>query len=174
MIEVIDNVVDDHFCKFLVRKLGRDGKWALATDGEYSRQEIELSDNGFLFATFIKDHDEYDEPEFNILVEYILDSFLQKTKQSYEGIEISRFFFNYYNRESEGVSHTDHPEPNYQSLLINLNTNDGGTIVDGEFVKSESGRVIAFDSSIDHQGVGPTKDKQRFALNIVFHYDKRT
>jgi hypothetical protein len=79
-----------------------------------------------------------------------------------------RYTWNYYNRSSTGTPHTDYEYDNFISVLYNLNTNDGGTIINDKMYNSVAGRAVIFKSNVLHHGVGPTKSAQRYNLNIVF------
>ena len=173
-IEVIDNLFDGYFGHYIISKIKENGRWSFATDHEHNNKELDKCDNGFLLTSYTDDETETNQKEFNVLADYILHIFLEHSKWQYNQVTVKRFFYNYYNRESQGSPHIDHPQPNHHSILVNLNTNDGGTIVDDEFFPSEVGRCIGFDSDTTHQGVGPTKHKQRYCLNIVFAYNNRS
>jgi len=180
-IEVIDNLVDEDYCYYIIDKLyyAKD-VWNIAYDENtisknYTWNKVSnKSDTGFLFLSYSKDATDEKNKKYawlTSLVDYIYFRYLQSSKYEYKNPELHRVLFNYYNTGSDGIDHTDATDPNVRSVTINLNTNDGGTLVENEFVPSQVGRGVAFNSNIRHRGVGPTEVKQRFAVNVVFTYD---
>ena len=62
-------------------------------------------------------------------------------------------------------------QDNKFSIIYNLHDNDGGTEFkinnEVKFYKSEESTALLFPSKIEHRGVSPTKDLNRFSLNIL-------
>ena len=69
------------------------------------------------------------------------------------------------------VIYTMIEKDNKFSIIYNLHDNDGGTEfkINNEikFYKSEESTALLFPSKIEHRGVSPTKDLNRFSLNIL-------
>jgi hypothetical protein len=89
--------------------------------------------------------------------------------------QLGRLLWNYYNKSSTGVDHSDmHPstEGNYCSIVYYFNTCDGGTMIENHRVDSVAGNAVMFNSKFRHRGIGPTNDRSRFVLNMCFKYDE--
>lgn len=172
-IEIIENLVDEDFCDLLIRKATTDNHpWFISLDAEddnTSEMKEGTSDCGFLFTSYLENHIDYNP--INQLADYALKRFFKRSKYEWYGVVVHRILWNYYNKSSDGVFHVDEPNENYQSLLLNLNTNDGGTVVDGQTFNSEAGKLVSFPSRLLHRGIGPTESPRRFAVNIILRYD---
>jgi hypothetical protein len=86
---------------------------------------------------------------------------------------IARIYWTWYPQNSQTFFHKDNLQHNCFSILYNIHSNDGGTefIVDNKtlFYKSNESEAILFPSLIEHRGVSPKKNKQRFRLNIIYY-----
>lgn len=190
--EVIQNVCPDSFNQFTISLLREQGGWRLSPDhydtkieadtknSAYAKQMDGYSDTGMLLMSYTdnphesESNNQYDG--LNTLAQYIFESILAKSKYTYQGIELVRILWNYYNRSSTGIYHVDKDfdEQKYFSVVYHLNTCDGGTIIQkNEKIPSVSGNAILFESNLKHRGVGPTKDPARYVLNILLKYETR-
>lgn len=169
MIEQFKNLQSENFNQAIIGRLVKEGLFKLSID-EQDHGDVgeDRSDAGLLFTTFHEKPWHKDVEFFNSSAELIFDSVLRNSQQTFTNIKIVRIMWNYYNRASSGVYHQDMYVDNYYSILYNLSTTDGGTIVDNTFYEGEQGSAVLFPSAVIHKGVGPTKFKHRFALNIVF------
>jgi len=104
--------------------------------------------------------------ELNLYADLILDNICEKLK--IKNFNLERIMWNLYFSSDEGDYHVDNYENNFLSVLYSLHTTDGGIIIDNNFINDKQGEAKVFKSSILHKGVGPTKDKVRFNLNMVF------
>ena len=112
----------------------------------------------------------YIESPLNYYAEIVYSIIKQQTK--YKFLKPIRFYWNYYNNSSFTLPHKDRSENFYVSFVYNLNTNNGGTNINGEFYKSNSGEAIVFPSNAMHNGVTQTDTKGRFNLNCVIELDR--
>ena len=172
---VIENLFDSYFNQLIINNLFDLGVWKLSTDHYREEESVDLSkysDTGFVMRSFDTTDDVFkqdgviDIPFFKVSADFIFN----KVKSILEltNVEPCRVLWNYYNRSSTGVYHVDNSEDNYYSLLYNLHSSDGGTIINDSFYQSKEGTALLFKSSTLHKGVGPTKNNQRFAVNIIF------
>ena len=176
--EIIENAVEPSYCNFLYTRLVNEGApFKMAAIDEVSSKHTPdddiRSDTGLLFQCYMQDeNDPIAHPVFKAYSEYIIESYFTKSAFAYDSAIIRRIFYNYYNTSSSGIFHQDHEEENHISLIMTLNDCDGGTYIDDTFIPSKQGTIIAFDSRTQHRGVGPIKTRYRYAVNVVFTYEK--
>ena len=173
--EVLEDIVDEEFLEFVCDKLRKEAQWSIGagpTEEVSSRITEDIRcETGFIYKCYQRET--INLPVFSSLADYIVYNYIKKSNFIWEGLNLDRMFYNYYNSGSSGVFHEDYSYDNCISLLINLNDNDGGTEIEDTFVSSKAGRLISFDSNMQHRGVGPSDYQQRFALNIVFQYTNK-
>lgn len=167
MLEKFSSLQSKNFNKTLLERLSVDGVWKISEDEQTHNIKSSKSDAGFLFITY------FDKPFtqdgfFNTAAEIIFDSVITNSKSDWYDIVIKRFNYNYYNQSSDGVLHKDHDSENMFSIVYNINSNDGGTIIEDDFYLSHEGSAVLFNSNKLHRGAGPKEYKKRFMLNIVF------
>ena len=84
---------------------------------------------------------------------------------------INRIHWNWYHPGSKMELHSDESLDKFFSIVYNLHTNDGGTEFSvnnkNTFYNSIESEALFFPSKIQHKAVPPTKDFNRFSLNIV-------
>ena len=161
-MKVLNDLFDDFFNESVIDDL-RTAPFSFATDPALE----DKSDSGFLHLSLQDGKVEsFISSKLNVYAELILKKIISMNPELSDYYP-RRFNWNYYNKSSSGTWHPDTLEPNHISIVYNLNTNDGGTYIGDKFVKSEAGRAIIFKSNIEHRGVGPTEDAQRYMLNIV-------
>jgi|TARA_Y100001951_G_C11257419_1_gene250281 hypothetical protein len=81
--------------------------------------------------------------------------------------EIRRFLWNLYFPGDITEIHMDEEGDGFTSILYNVHTTDGGTIIDNVFYPDKMGQVKIYKSNVKHQGVAPVKDHTRLNLNIL-------
>lgn len=192
-IELLENVCDDTFNRFVVKLLRDQRGWRICPDDWDVKIESDMqnsayakslgghSDTGLLLHTFNDaPHEEdvsHEYESLNTLAQYIFESVLNKSKYVYHDIELVRILWNYYNRASTGIYHVDKDftDKKYFSVIYHLSTCDGGTVIQKHpMIPSVSGNAIIFPSNLPHRGVGPTREPTRYALNFLLHYSKRS
>ena len=161
-MQIIDGLFDEHFHRLVIKELGQI-MWAKASDPAPENK----SDSGFVSCTYNDFEGNPPEPhKINLFAEIILDR-LQQDIPELKDYSAVRFLWNYYTPSSSGTLHPDKLEDNFLSVIYNLEDSDGGTIIEDEFIPSQSGRAIIFKSAKLHKGVGPTKSLTRHVLNIL-------
>ena len=108
---------------------------------------------------------EFDEP-FSLYAEIILNQLSKQLKFEYK--KITRIIYNYYCRNQFATEHQDGTEDNEFSLVYNITTTDGGTIIQGEKYPDKIGQAKIFKSKWWHRSWPCVKDKGRVSLNIKF------
>ena len=108
---------------------------------------------------------EFNEP-FSLYSEIILNQLSKQLKFEYK--EITRIMYNYYCRDQFATEHQDGTEDNEFSLVYNITTTDGGTIIQGEKYPDKIGQAKIFKSKWWHSSWPCDKDKGRVTLNIKF------
>lgn len=192
--EKLESVCDNDFNDFVVRLLRDQRGWRICPDDWDSKIENEMkgtkfakdlegrSDTGLLLHTFNDaPHEDDHSAEYeglNTLAQFIFDQVLKKSKYEYHDIELVRILWNYYNRGSTGIFHVDKnftTNNKYFSVIYYLNTCDGGSYIkNSEFIPSVAGNAVVFPSNLPHRGVGPTKNRERYVLNFLLNYSKKT
>ena len=77
---------------------------------------------------------------------------------------------NLYYKTNETKHHEEHIDFDYshKAALLNLNTNNGGTMIDGKPYKSIENQIILFDASKPHSSFTQTDTELRY--NIIINY----
>lgn len=175
---LIPELFPEDFNQDLRLQLQRSAEWRLCLDEHYlpGSDWDQYSDTGFVYYTYTNDRDWAEiaarDPArgyFNGQAESILYRALE-----HMGIKeavIHRVMWNYYNRASQGILHSDHQQPGLHSMVYNLSATDGGTEIEGKFYQGNSGTAVIFPSEQEHRGFGPTNQPRRFVLNCIFSAD---
>ena len=79
-----------------------------------------------------------------------------------------RFYWNLYTPGDTTNLHTDMDNNNFYSIIYNLHTTDGFTLIDGQKYEDLESHVKVFNSNLLHKGSAPKNSKFRMNLNIVF------
>jgi len=77
---------------------------------------------------------------------------------------------NLYCKTDKRVDHDDHVDMDFshKGALLNLNTNNGGTVIDGKSYKSVANQVLLFDAGKPHRSFTQTDEMLRF--NMIVNY----
>lgn len=116
--------------------------------------------DGFCYHT----HNATREKMLNEFALKIIQKTCNKLNVEYK---VERVMWNMYLKGQEGKTHTDKDQDGFLSILYNLHTTDGGTVVDGVFYKDKAFETKVFYSNRPHRGIGPKKDLVRFNLNVL-------
>lgn len=188
-MNIIDNVLwqsrkQQEYNEKIVHNLWHTESWKLATD-HFNRDGVisdyyhkindnldSFSDTGMVFLSYKSNREEESKrySYFNEFAELVWSAALLNLPVRFKKPKIDRIMWNYYNQSSTGHYHIDGTDSQY-SMIYNLNTSDGGTYIEDEFVEGISGRAVVFRSDTPHRGKGPTTYKSRFAVNIVFNVE---
>lgn len=172
----VDTGLDNTFNSILIKEIIYTKGWALSGDIELFNNSGDLgdySDSGFQFVSFLKGSNE-NHPQYSTVNSYaslIGNIVLKKQKNILiKNYDMGRFFWSYYNKASNGLTHVDTSESmqgDYLSIVYYLNNNDGGTEVDGKKYNSKAGYALVFNSRSPHRGFGPYNEKMKLVLNIM-------
>jgi len=143
------------------------GGWTFGVDNKKFNL-LSHKDSGFMLNTYKEDqinaHD-----ILNCLANLIYD--VVESKCFFTFKKICRVYWNWYHPGSLMQFHDDSKLDNKYSILYNLHNNDGGTefkINDKlKFFKSNESEAILFPSKIEHRGIAPKVNPNRFCLNIT-------
>lgn len=181
IIEHLNKVLSKDFNDNVLFELKSIAAWRISPD-EYADNQGDLSvnasDSGMLINSYNKDigipknrTNDLEYSFLNVSAHHIFRSVLNKSQFNFYNIDLKRYLWNYYNRSSDGVYHTDSQLDNAYSIVYYLHDSDGGTIIGNDTYSSISNDAIIFKSNIPHKGVGPKLSKNRFLLNIMFTAD---
>lgn len=178
IVEYIENIFDDNFNSTLSQELLDSKLWAISkdnvgddTNGIFGKLSDKYSDSGLLILSLSETGNVPPIERLNVSAYYIYRSIIKNSKYNFINASVKRVLWNYYNRSSHGVTHTDSPQSNYYSILYNINDNDGATVINDERIDAKAGSCVIFKSNSIHCGVGPTKAKNKLAVNIIFSAD---
>ena len=180
IIERLENILSEDFNHNLLDVLKCIDAWRISRDE--TRQNISLSDDysdsGLLINSYHQgmgvprdDAEALKYSFLNVSATHVFRSVLNKSGFVFHNVEVLRHLWNYYNKASNGVFHTDMEREDAYSIIYYLNDSDGGTFIDDVFCKSVSGNAVLFKSNTKHRGSSPKIEKNRFVLNILFTAD---
>ena len=171
MINIIDTDIPKNTNKKIIEILYQFDQWRFGSD-LYLRDNLSKPDSGFIHTSFQDDKGEViiNNEELNIYAGVIVDRINEMS--NFKQKKIIRYYWNWYHPHSQTSFHKDRMEDNAVSILYNIHTNDGGTefiLPSGkkEFFKSVESQALVFPSILDHRGITPKKDLNRFCLNIL-------
>ena len=107
----------------------------------------------------------YNEP-LSIYSFVVLNQLSKQLNFSYKSL--TRIIYNYYCRNQLTTEHVDGNADNEFSIVYNLSTTDGGTIIKGQKYPDKGGQAKLFKSKWLHSSWPIDKDKGRVTLNIKF------
>jgi len=146
--------------------------WHLAFDNsKMPIQTVFNYDSGFNYCVFNSENNTNIESEIKNDAIDIFKKILIKAniKDKYDLIRLS---WNLYFKTSKPKLHKDTNTAGFKSIVYDLHTTDGATIIGGHMIADKMGQAKMFDSEIFHRGVVPKKDNIRFNLNIIFKINK--
>ena len=163
MIQVIDTKIPKNTNKKIINNLFKVSNWTFGYDKNLNTN-LNKKDSGFIFNSSNIEND-----ILNTYANIVFDVIENNTFMKFR--KIDRILWNWYHQGSNMKFHEDDFRDNKFSIIYNLHDNDGGTefkINDEiKFYKSEESKALLFPSKIEHRGIAPKKDLNRFALNLV-------
>ena len=171
MIKVIDNYVPDSLMDYLVFLLEKSQGWRTGTK---SNQESDyVGDMGMILksmSVFEDDADTLHNSDHEILnsfASYILFSLYRDGHLNVDSAELLRVYWNRYGSFCMCDPHKDSPEEGMYSILVQL-TNGGMNIFDGKELDTQKGRIVIFNSNIEHSAHTDKIDLPRYTLNMIY------
>ena len=175
MVEVIDNFLNESDFKSTLEGIvfNTTFQWFLSR-GVSSNIVLESNYNHFAFYhTFYSNyrHNENHDNLHNIgetNSEYI--DLIKPMTEKLNMKALLRSKANLYYKTNKRVDHDDHVDMDFshKGALLNLNTNNGGTVIDGKSYKSVANQVLLFDASKPHHSFTQTDEELRF--NMIVNY----
>lgn len=177
----VETGIDTHINDFILSELRSKSYWGLSIDHHLSRNFLskeelkDHSDSGMLMTSFHIEREQAVNNSYgslNYLAALISHVVMQKQDTfTYDSYSMLRVLWNYYNRGSSGVTHTDSDNVNGKniSIIYYLNECDGGTEIEGKRYFCSPGRALIFNPSTLHKGFGPYTSKHKFVLNLVLN-----
>ena len=175
MIKLINNILPYQTNQDIISMLISQAKWVLADDnGRHGDIRLtatfekmlkqNVSNAGFAYVSYDRRFNIHLNTPLNLYADIIFYTIKNKFKKI---ASLERVYWNYYDSSSEPNLHKDELEKGYMSIIYNLHTNDGGTLIDKKFYPSKESQAIVFPSNIFHKGVSSQKMKHRFNLNMI-------
>tara|TARA_R110000765_G_scaffold371351_1_gene461571 strand:+ start:243 stop:773 length:531 start_codon:yes stop_codon:yes gene_type:complete len=170
MPKVIQNILPSILNKKIINILINTKGWYFGNDKNnfLNAAHSMEADQGMVLVT----HDENLKIEknenfnlLNICGEFIARLTLDKAQMDQKWA-VKRVNWNFYHTKSKGKEHIDSETPGCVSILYNLNTNNGCTIINNKGFKSNESESIIFSSNKLHQGVG-CDTQLRYNLNLI-------
>ena len=166
-INIFEELLDNETNQIIIEELHNNGLWTLAIDNNL---DSDFCDQGFNMLTYslAPNVKTYPNEILNGVGHIIFKKVINALGENPRDCLPVRFLFNYYNRSSSGQMHTDNKDIKSKSIIYYFNTCDGGSVINNKFIKSDSGKAVVFDSNVPHKGIGPSSDKNRYVLNILY------
>ena len=186
-LEVIDNFFDDGVCKTLEENLlVNTFPWG------YLPQSIETTNQltDFMFVhCFIQDVDDIHKqmlvdageedrdfmasPCFNIIEPTIKPIVEYFDFGQHSLLRIKANLDTAQNEPMIHATHTDYPIKTYEGIpyttaILQVNDNNGVTVVDGQRIDQEANRLIVFEGHKEHYGITQTDVSARLVVNYNF------
>jgi hypothetical protein len=163
-LKIINNILSKNINRIILKEL-INHHWFIACDNQNDKiNKIFLDKNNGFSITTISEGKIQVNSNLNKYGKIIFNTVVKKLKMN---IEIDRFCWNMYLKNSDSEIHIDREDPKCISMLYNLHTTDGGTEINGKFYKDVESQIKIYNSNVLHKGIGPKKDNVRFNLNIV-------
>jgi hypothetical protein len=168
-MKIINNVLPNELNSKIIQVLLDYKHWQFAED-DVKRASPGVFDNsinhaGFILTSLNLYNNTNCAPILNLYADVILQFVLKEC--GLDKYILERICWNYYMPNMSGNYHVDYEDDNRLSILYSLNTTDGGLYLEDKFFPDIMGQAKVFKSNIKHKGIGPTKDKARFNLNMV-------
>ena len=177
MVEVIDNFLNESDFKSTLEGIvfNPNFQWFL-NRGISGELITESNYNHFAFYHSFYSNERYNENyacghEHNI--GQIDSEYINLIKPMTEKLNMKallRSKVNLYYKTVKRVDHNVHVDMpfSHKGALLNLNTNNGGTVIDGKSYKSVANQVLLFDASKPHHSFTQTDEELRF--NMIVNY----
>jgi hypothetical protein len=169
MIKKINTGIPTKTNKRIISVLSRINGWSFGYDNDSNQININKPDAGFFLKTYTNYSTYINNDNLNFFGYFVADIIEKNTFFKFKSI--NRIYWNWYNSGSNMQFHSDESLDKFFSIVYNLHTNDGGTefsVNDKKtFYNSIESEALFFPSKIKHKGIAPTKDLNRFSLNIV-------
>ena len=143
--------------------------WGFGYDNNSNQINVNKPDAGFTLKTYNNSFKYINNESLNSFAYFISDIVEKNTFFKFK--LINRIHWNWYQPGSEMEFHSDESLDKYFSIVYNLHTNDGGTEFSvndkNTFYNSIESEALFFPSKIQHKAIAPTKDFNRFSLNVI-------
>ncbi len=155
--------------KRIINLLSKIDGWSFGYDNNSNQVNVNKADAGFTLKTYNNSFKYIDNSGLNCFA-YLISDIVEKNT-FFKFKLINRIHWNWYHPGSNMEFHSDESLHNFFSIVYNLHTNDGGTEFNindkNTFYSSNESEALFFPSKIQHKGIAPTKNFNRFSLNIV-------
>jgi len=177
--DVIDDVMPDHFNKYMIEALIQVNRWRQALPELHSvKKDTLVDDAGMTMLSFPNEDEDHKLNRLNILCDVILNGALERHSSigRFENFDVDRYVFNLYNRNSVCDFHQDvtltglDPGQYLSTFIYSFNDCDGYNIIADEKIESKAGRLILFPSNVSHKAYPPKNQPHRYSLNCQFKY----
>ena len=173
MVEVIDNFLNKSDFKHILDEIVFNPSFQWFLNRGVSTNDISESNyNHFAFYhTFYSNVGHHKGHEHNIgetNSEYI--DLIKPITEKLDMKSLLRSKANLYYKTHERLDHNDHVDMSFshKGALLNLNTNNGGTVIDDKEYKSVANQILLFDTSKPHHSFTQTDEELRF--NMIVNY----
>jgi hypothetical protein len=173
MVEVIDNFLNESDFKSTLEGIvfNPSFQWFL-NRGVTTNDIIESNYNHFAFYHSFYSNERHNENHEHNIGEtdsefiYLIKPMTEKLNMK----ALLRSKVNLYYKTDKRVDHNDHVDMpfSHKGALLNLNTNNGGTVIDGKAYKSVANQILLFDTSKPHHSFTQTDVELRF--NMIVNY----
>jgi|TARA_R100000084_G_scaffold106482_1_gene64850 hypothetical protein len=169
MVEQISTGLTKNTNNRIIQELYRAENWRYGSDNRPEEKHLDRRDAGFILSTYDVNFNYHKNDILNTLGQVIFDMVEKNTHMRFK--KIDRICFNWYHTGSMMEFHQDIDLHNKFSIIYNIHDNDGGTefkVNDKvKFYQSKGSEALLFPSKIEHRGVAPKENLNRFCMNMM-------
>ena len=169
MVEQINTGLTKNTNNRIIEALYLAEHWKHGSDNTIHAKDLNKRDAGFILSTYDINFNHVKNDILNTYAQVIFDLVEKNTYMKFK--KIDRICFNWYHTGSMMEFHQDIDADNKFSIIYNLHDNDGGTefkVNDKiKFYQSKGSEALLFPSKIEHRGMAPKTNLNRFCMNMI-------
>tara|TARA_R100000656_G_scaffold9838_1_gene10557 strand:- start:67 stop:579 length:513 start_codon:yes stop_codon:yes gene_type:complete len=166
---IYDNVLNDSDYKKLEEDISSfNFNWCFRNSNIAYDVDNKPTGNDFLFTHVLFADDTVTSTFFPLMLPLV--KFMGDTRQSKKLLRVKANLYVNQHTPVEYSEHRDQHKSTEKEVSVgvySVNTNNGGTVVDGKRYKSEANRFLLFDN-INHYGISQTDTQTRIIINFNF------
>ena len=162
-VKIVKGVLPEAVNTSIIQYLANNCQWTIGRENRFTPYQM-LLEKKFLAGFSVESQNNSTHDFLNTCALIITEKIKEQFKIS-QGA--TRFFWNMYYPNHKSLGHIDDPKDDSVSIVYNLNTTNGGTMIDNKFYQDKAGEAKVFRSNLQHQGIGDTSNTCRFNLNVL-------
>ena len=162
-VKIVKGILPDTVNTSLIQYLTNNCQWTVGRENTFTPYQMLFEKK--LFAGFSVETQNNSSHDFLNTCAIVITEKIKQELKIQGGA--TRFFWNMYYPNHKSLGHIDDPKDDSVSIVYNLNTTKGGTMINNIFYEDKAGEAKVFRSNIKHQGIGDTSNTCRFNLNVL-------